>query len=121
MHYEGSFEVAAPKNFCYEFAIDPGKITTIFPDAQDVNIIDSENFELKTKIGISFIKGLMDVRGTITDKIPEKFVKLKAKARGLDSSIELESGFSMEDKAGGGTKIQWEVDAVIGGLMSRVG
>jgi uncharacterized protein len=121
MHYDGSFEVSASREVSYAFATDPAKITTIFPDVQEVKIIDSDNFELKTKIGISFIKGIMDVKGNIAEKIPSKFVKLKAKANGLGSSIELESGFSMEDGSNGGTVIKWTADAIIGGLIARVG
>jgi len=121
MHYDGSFEVSASKEVSYAFATDPAKITTIFPDVQDVKIIDSETFELKTKIGISFIKGTMDVKGNIAEKIPSKFVKLKAKANGLGSSIDLESGFSMDDGTNGGTVVKWTADAIIGGLIARVG
>ena len=121
MHYDGSFEVSASKETCYAFATDPAKITTIFSDVQDVRVIDSNTFELKTKIGISFIKGTMDVKGSIAEKIPSKFVKLKAKANGLGSSIDLQSGFSMEDGTNGGTVVQWTADAIIGGLIARVG
>lgn len=121
MHYDGTFEVSASKEVCYAFATDPEKITTIFPDVEQVKILDSENFELKTKIGISFIKGTMQVKGTIAEKVSPKFVKLKAKASGLDSSIELESGFAMEDNEKGGTMIRWTADAIIGGLIARVG
>jgi uncharacterized protein len=121
MHYDGTFEVSASKEVCYGFATDPEKITTIFPEVEQVKIIDLENFELKTKIGISFIKGTMQVKGTIAEKIPSKFVKLKAKANGLNSSIELETGFTMEDKEKGGTTIMWTADAIIGGLITRVG
>jgi uncharacterized protein len=121
MHYDGSFEVSASKEVCYAFATDPAKITTIFPDVQEVKVIDFENFELKTKIGISFIKGTMDVKGTIAEKIPSKFVKLKAKANGLSSSIQLESSFTMEDGVNDSTVIKWTADAIIGGLITRVG
>jgi len=121
MHYDGSFEVSASKEASYAFATDPEKITTIFPDVQDVKILDSENFKLKTKVGISFMKGTMDVKGNIAEKIPSSFVKLKAKANGLGSSIDLESGFSMEASSKGGTAVKWTADAVIGGLIARVG
>ncbi len=121
LHYDGSFEVSASKEASYAFATDPAKVTTIFPDVQDVRIVDSETFELKTKIGISFIKGIMNVKGSIAEKIPSKFVKLKAKANGLGSSIDLESGFSMEDGKNGGTLVKWTADAIVGGLIARVG
>ena len=42
--------------------MDPQKITSIFPDVQDVKVIDENNFTLKAKVGISFIRGMMDVK-----------------------------------------------------------
>lgn len=121
MHFNGAFEVSASKEDCYAFATDPAKVVTIFPDIQDVKIIDSENFELKTQVGISFIKGVMDVKGRIAEKTPPKYVKLKANVSGLSSNIVLESGFTMEDGSSGGTLITWTADAIIGGLIARVG
>jgi carbon monoxide dehydrogenase subunit G len=121
MHYDGSFEVSSPKDNVYAFAIDPAKVATILPDVQDVKIIDADNFSLKAKLGISFVRGLMDVKCTITDKTPSTFLKLKATANGLSSVVELEGSFSMEDTQGGGTLVKWAADAKIAGLIARVG
>ena len=63
----------------------------------------------------------MNVKGSIAEKIPYKFVKLSATANGLGSSIELESGFSMEDGKNAGTLVNWTADAIVGGLIARVG
>jgi carbon monoxide dehydrogenase subunit G len=121
MHYDGSFEVSSSKDVVYAFVIDPAKIATILPDVQDVRIIDAYNFSLKAKLGISFVKGLMDVKCTITEKTPSTFLKLKATANGLSSVVELESSFTLEDTQGGGTIVRWVADAKIAGLLARVG
>jgi len=121
MHYEGSFEVSSSKEMVYAFATEPAKITTILPDVQDVKIIDAENFTLKAKLGISFVKGPMDVKCTITDKTPSIFLKLKATANGLSSVVEVESSFTMQDTQSGGTLVKWAADAKIAGLIARVG
>ena len=121
MHYDGSFEVSSSKETVYAFAIDPAKIATILPDVQDVKIIDADNFTLKAKLGISFVKGLMDVKCTLTDKTPYSFLKLKATANGLSSVVEVESSFTMQDTQDGGTLVKWAADAKIAGLIARVG
>ena len=121
MHYEGSFEVSSSRDEVYAFVIDPAKIATILPDVQDVRIIDANNFSLKAKLGISFVKGLLDVKCTITEKTPSTFLKLKATANGLSSVVELESGFTLEDTQGDGTTVRWFADAKIVGLLARVG
>ena len=121
MHYDGSFEVPAKKDKVYEFVTDPAKITSIFPDVQDIKVVDPNTFTLKAKVGISFIKGMMDVKLNIVERNPPSVVKMKAKGNGLSSSVELENTFTMEDARAGGTVVKWTADAKVAGLMASVG
>ena len=122
MHYDGSFEVPVSKEKVYDFVMNPSKITSIFPDVQDLKIIGEDNFSLKAKVGISFIRGMMDVKMTIVERNPPTFAKMRAKGNGLSSSVELDNTFTMEDSQNGsGTVVKWGADAKIGGLMASVG
>ncbi len=121
MHYEGSFDVAAPKEKVYDFVTDPEKVTSIFPDVQSVKVIDATNFALKAKVGMSFIKGVMDVKLSLVENKRPTFTKLKARGTGLNSSVDLESTFTLEDGAGGGTRVKWSAEAKISGMMASVG
>ena len=121
MHYEGTFEVSASKEKVFSFLIDPKKVTTIFPDVENVKIIDENNFTMKAKVGISFIKGTLDVKLSLAEKKEPTFAKLKARGTGISSSVDLESSFSLEDAKGGGTLVRWAADAKVSGLMASVG
>jgi uncharacterized protein len=121
MHYEGSFDVEAPKEKVYDFVTDPKKVTTIFPDVQSVKVIDEDNFQIKAKVGMSFIKGVMDVKLTLVEKKRPTFTKLKARGTGMNSSVDLESSFALEDGPKGGTHVKWAADAKISGMMASVG
>jgi uncharacterized protein len=120
MHYEGSFEVPSQRQKVYDFIVNPQKITGIFPDVSNVKIIDNDNFTLKAKVGMSFIRGTMDVKLTMVEKRPPEFAKLKARGSGISSSVDLESTFTLED-AKGGTLVKWAADAKVSGLMASVG
>jgi len=121
MHYEGSFEVAAAKEKVYDFVTDPQRVTTIFPDVQSVKVVDASNFTLKAKVGMSFIRGVMDVKLALLECTRPTHTKLKARGTGLNSSVDLESSFTLEDTAGGGTRVTWAADAKISGMMASVG
>jgi carbon monoxide dehydrogenase subunit G len=121
MHYEGAFDVAAPKEKVYDFVTDPKKVTTIFPDVQSVKVIDENNFRIKAKVGMSFIKGVMDVKLTLVDNKRPTFSKLKARGTGMNSSVDLESSFTLEDGPNGGTHVKWAADAKISGMMASIG
>jgi uncharacterized protein len=120
LHYEGSFDVKASREKVYDFVTDPHKVTTIFPAVQSVKVIDPSNFSLKAKVGMSFIKGVMDVKLTLLDSKRPSFTKLKARGTGLNSSVDLESSFTLEESAGG-THVKWAADAKISGMMASVG
>jgi carbon monoxide dehydrogenase subunit G len=121
MHYDGSFYVKAPKEKVFDFITDPTKITTIFPDVKDVKMVDADNFTLKAKVGMSFVHGTMDVKGSMTDKKRPTMAKLKARGKGLNSSVDLESTFTMEDGEAGGTLVSWAADAKLSGMIASVG
>lgn len=121
MHYEGSFDVGAKKEKVYDFVTDPRKVTTIFPDVQSVKVIDANNFTLRANVGMSFIKGIMDVKLSLVDSKRPTYTKLKARGTGLNSSVDLESSFTLEDTASGGTHVKWSAEARISGMMASVG
>ena len=39
----------------------------------------------------------------------------------MNSSVDLESSFTLEDGANGGTHVKWAADAKISGMMASVG
>jgi carbon monoxide dehydrogenase subunit G len=121
VHYEGAFDVAAPKEDVYDFVTNPKKVTTIFPDVQSVKVIDENNFQVKAKVGVSFIKGVMDVKLQLVENKRPTFSRLKARGNGMSSVVDLDSAFSLEDSKGGGTHLKWSADAKISGLMASVG
>ena len=121
MHYDGSFEVPGKKEAVFEFITNPRKVTTIFPDASDLKVIDENNFSSKVKVGMSFIRGTLDVKLNFVEKTPPTYAKLKAKGVGISSSVDLTTTFNLDDTPNGGTKVTWVADATISGLMASVG
>ncbi|MDA4122091.1 MAG: carbon monoxide dehydrogenase subunit G [Thaumarchaeota archaeon] len=121
MHYDGTFDVKAPKEKVYDFITDPKKITTIFPDVSAVKVLDADNFTLKAKVGMSFIRGTMDVKGSVAEKKKPTSARMKARGNGLNSSVDLDSLFTMEDGPQGGTHVTWSADAKISGMMASIG
>ena len=121
MHYQGNFDVPAARDAAYAFLIEPKNLVSIFPDAHDLRIIDENNFSAKVKVGMSFIKGTLDVKMTLVEKKPSSFAKLKARGTGMNSSVDLESAFSLEDGRSSGTTIAWTADTKISGMMASVG
>jgi carbon monoxide dehydrogenase subunit G len=121
LHYGGSFDVATKKEDVFDFVVDPAKVTTIFPDVEDVKVIDDSKASLKARVGISFIRGIMDMKLEIVEKTRPTFTKVIARGTGMSSSVDLTGTFTLEDAEGGGTRLKWTVDATVGGLIAGAG
>jgi Uncharacterized conserved protein len=68
MHYEGSLEVNRSIKEVYDFLINPKEISTIVPDLESLEVIDQNNFNMKAKVGVAFIKGTMSLKFQIIEK-----------------------------------------------------
>ena len=122
MHYEGSFDVKATKEKVYDFVTDPKKVTTIFPDVQSVKVVDEDNFSAQGEGRDVLHQGDHGREANAgREEAGRPSSKLKARGTGLNSSVDLESSFTLADGPDGGTHVNWSADAKISGMMASVG
>lgn len=120
MHLEGSFETSAPRKVVWEFLLNPNDIAPCFPDLQSLDILSPDSFRAKVKVGISLVKGTMEFEFRMADKVPPSSAKLIGTGRGVGSSVEMQTAFTL-DESGAGTKVGWTADVTVGGIMSGLG
>lgn len=120
MHLEGSFESPAPCNTVWEFLLNPHDIAPCFPGLQSLEVISPDAFRAKVKVGISVVRGTMDFVFRIADKVSPSSAKLIGSGRGVGSTIEIQTGFTL-DETGSGTKVGWVADVTVGGIMAGLG
>jgi carbon monoxide dehydrogenase subunit G len=100
--------------------LNPHDIAPCFPDLQSLDILGPDSFRAKVKVGVSVVKGTMDFEFRIADKVPPSAAKLVGTGRGVGSSVEIQTGFAL-DEAGSGTKVGWAADVTVGGIMAGLG
>jgi len=121
MHYEGSFDVKMNIKKVYDFLTDPRKFTAVIPDLESLEVTDPDNFKVRAKVGISFIKGNMDVRFKIVEKNEPTHAKIVGNGTGLQSSVNLNFSFDLEEINENSTLVKWFIDAQVGGLIASIG
>jgi len=120
MHLEGSFETSTPRKAVWDFLLSPKDIAPCFPDLQSMEVISQDSFKAKVKVGLSVVKGTMDFEFLTTDKTPPSSAKLIGTGRGVGSTIQIQTGFTLEE-VGTGTKVGWIADVTVGGIMAGLG
>ncbi len=120
MHLEGSFETPALRKAVWDFLLNPQDIGPCFPDLQSLEVTSADSFRAKVKVGLSVVKGTMDFEFRTSDKVPPASAKLIGTGRGVGSTIEIQTGFTLADM-GSGTKVAWVADVNVGGIMAGLG
>lgn len=120
MHLEGSFETPTARKIVWDFLLNPQDNAPCFPDLQSVDVLSPDSFRAKLKVGISVVKGTMDFEFRIADKVPPSSAKLIGTGRGVGSTVEMQTGFTLDD-AGSGTKVGWVADLNVDGIMAGLG
>ncbi len=120
VHLEGSFETPAPRQKVWEFLLNPNEIGPCFPDLQSLEVTSADSFRAKLKVGLSVVRGTMEFEFRTVDKVPPQSAKLVGTGRGVGSTVEIQTGFNLEE-TGPGTKVAWVADVNVGGIMAGLG
>jgi uncharacterized protein len=120
MHFEGVIEAPVPKEKLYAFIVDPGGIVSILPDVEESRVIDGDHFFVKSKVGMSYLKGTVGVNFEVVEKRPGEFAKVVGRGQGMQSSMDLSLAITVEGTPTG-SRGKWVADAKVGGLMASVG
>jgi carbon monoxide dehydrogenase subunit G len=121
LHFDGTFNVKAPKEKVFAMILDPNQISQCMPDLQKLEVKSQDDFIAVVKAGVSFIKGDFNLHFTETEKVPSTHAKLLAHGTGIGSTIDLETVMDLSDISGGGTAMKWAAEAKIGGRIASVG
>jgi carbon monoxide dehydrogenase subunit G len=120
MRYEGVIEAPVPREKFYQFITDPKKVLGVIPDVVESEIVDSDHFRVKAKVGMAYVRGTVSLDFEIAEKRKNSFAKLVGRGQGIQSSIDLTMAITLQDSQGG-TRASWVAEANVGGLLASVG
>ena len=117
--FGGEFEVKRSPEEVYDFLTDPHRFAPLLPDFQGVIVQDSENFTVKVSVGISYIKGIADVKLHLAESVRPQRAQYKGQGSVAGSNVNMQAGFDLS-VAGGGTKVAWQGEALVFGRLTSV-
>jgi carbon monoxide dehydrogenase subunit G len=120
LHYDGSFEVSAPRDKVYAFLTDPRSVGSVFPGVESVDVVDQDNFSARANLGVGSLKGTVNLRLRFAEKRPPEHAKVVGRGTGVQSTMDFELSFDLDD-LGNATRIRWNFDGNVGGLVGSLG
>lgn len=121
MHFEGVFNVKAPKEKVFGILMDPNEISQCMPDLQKLDVKSPDEFTVIVRAGVSFIKGDFTLHFNVVEKNAPTHAKLTAHGTGIGSTVDMETVMDISDTQEGGTSMKWAADAKVGGRVASLG
>lgn len=118
----GDFTVKKTPEEVYGFLVDPNRFCALLPDFQSMEILDSKNFLVKVKVGVSHIRGVAAVKMTLVEQQNPKYATYEGKGEIPGGSTMIRAQFQLEELPEGQTKVIWEGrSSVLGRIISLAG
>jgi len=117
--FSGAFEVKRKPEEVYDFLTDPKKFAPLLPDYQGMAQQDDKHFTVKVNVGISYIKGIAEMKMELTEADRPKRAQYKGQGSVAGGNVATVSSFDLES-AGNGTKVNWQGEAQIFGRLTSV-
>ena len=115
----GQFDVTKTPEEVYDFLTDPNKFAPLLPDFQGVTVHDPEHFNVKVNVGISYIRGIADVKMHLSESNRPRRAQYKGQGSLAGGNMSMVAGFDLSPAAGG-TRVAWQGEAQIYGRLPSV-
>jgi uncharacterized protein len=117
--FNGDFEVARTPEEVFTFLTDPNKFCPLLPEFKGMTVQDPTHFNVKVNVGISYIKGVADVKMELAEADQPKRAQYKGQGNVAGGGATLVAGFDLAPTPTG-TKVAWQGEAQVFGRLTSV-
>ena len=120
MKIEGSADIPAPREKVWEAFLDPNILAQALPGCEKLEAIGPNEYKATMKVGVAAIKGTFEGKVKLSDLEPPDRYRMAVEGSGGPGFVRGEAGMQMSD-VDGGTKVSYDADVQVGGLIASVG
>ena len=122
MHFEGTVEIAAPRNTVWSFVIDPTQVGQCGPGVESVERVDDTHFKAKAKVGIGFISAKFNSDGEMIIIAAPEHAEVKVHGQAPGSAADAVATIKLSHgEVEGTTRMAWAAEVNISGTLASVG
>jgi len=120
MKIEGSADIPAPREKVWAAFLDPKILAQALPGCEKLEAIGPNEYKATMKVGVAAIKGTFEGKVKLSDLEPPNRYRMAVEGSGGPGFVRGEAGMQMSD-VDGGTKVSYDADVQVGGLIASVG
>ena len=121
MQFNGTVEIAAPRDRVWAFLMDPNAVGTCGPGVESIEVVDADHFKVRAKVGVGFISARFAVEMTIAQREEPDLAILRAHGQAPGSAVDATADMRLSGPDAGPTTMAWSADVMIAGTLASVG
>ena len=121
MKIEGAHDIPAPRQKVWEAFLDPERLRQAIPGCEKLEALGNDEFRAVMKIGVAAIKGTFEGKVRLADKKAPDSYRLAVEGSGGPGFVRGDTMITLSDIEGGGTRVVYNADVQVGGLIAGVG
>lgn len=100
---------------------DPAVLAEVIPGCDALTPIGADRFALSVTLGVASIKGSYAGEVGFSDQVPPSSLTMRAAGSGAPGTIDTTVAVVLTDLADGSTRVDYDADAMVGGMVGGVG
>ena len=121
MHFQGTLDIAAPRERVWTFVTDPKAVSACAPDVQSIEVLDPSHFKLVVRAGVGPIRATFNLDVVFTELTSPARAIVRARGQAPGSAVEMLSTMDLSAPAPDRTTMDWSSDVTISGTIAQMG
>jgi len=120
MKIEGSADIPAARDRVWAAVLDPETLAKALPGCEKLDTIGDNEYKATMKVGVAAIKGTFEGKVKLSDLEPPHRYRMAVEGSGTPGFVRGSAGMQLSD-VDGGTRVSYDADVQVGGLIASVG
>ena len=121
MKVAGSTVLNAPVADVWKALLDPAVLVATIPGCERLEATGDNSYAMTVTAGVASIKGTYAGTCSLSDLDPHRSLVMKAAGSGAPGTVSADVVVSFTDRGDGTTALDYDADAVVGGMVGGVG
>lgn len=121
MKVSGNAVLNADVGRVYEALTDPRTLAAAIPGCERLELVAPDVYDMVVTVGVGSIKGTYKGRVELAEQTAPRSFTLRASGAGAPGTVSAECRMLLVDEAAARTRVEYDADAVVGGVVGGVG
>lgn len=121
MKISGTATLQAPVEKVWQAILDPEVLVRTIPGCERLEETGENQYDAVITAGVASIKGTYQGKVQLSDLVDRESLMLHAEGAGAPGTIGVDVKVGFADRGDGSTQIDYDADAIVGGMIGGVG